>query len=157
MKRILGMILLSLLLFGCATEQADMKVTETIPRPANILDCEKPEGRRYVCNSDEECKEYLSGYSAVLTMKYSDPEDFYGLGESQTHPVIHVNLYWKHTQMLMLARWEAEQVEHPEGGMRWYVKTWMVIYDDDCKILHEEYAENFRKERQAYDEIDPDS
>jgi hypothetical protein len=143
MKKLM-MVLMAIIMLGC-TALATSGPADTPPRPSEILDCENPEGREYVCYSDNGCIDYLKGYSALLTMKYSEPHEFHGLGEAQERPVVHINLYWDHKRLLMLGRWEAEKREHPSGDKAWYVQSWIAIYEDDCSLNHEEYSEGYRK------------
>lgn len=143
MKKLI-LVLMAIVMLGCATP-ATSGPADTPPRPSEVVNCLEPEGRPYVCNSDEECIEYLDGYSALLTMKCSDPNEFYGLGEAQENPIIHINLYWKHKELLMLGKWDAKKRAHPRGGKAWYVQSWIAIYDNDCNLDHEEYSEGYRK------------
>ena len=135
MKRILAFFLP--LVFLAAAAQAE------IPRPSEVTNCLLPEGREYVCYSDKECNEYLKGYNAVMTMRYSQPGEFFGLGQGEEHPVVWINLYWDHLNMLMLGKMEAEKRDG-----KWYIKQWIAIYDSDCQLLHEDYAEGFKKKKQ---------
>lgn len=125
------MVLLSLFIIGCAS----------LPRPSEILDCDVPAGREYVCYSDKECSEYLEGYSAIMTMKTCDFGDCNGWGQGEEHPVVYLNLFYDHKSRLLLGRWEAEEREG-----RWYIKAWIAVYDMECNLLYEDYSEGFRKE-----------
>ena len=147
MKKLLGIIFPSLLLLGCLqTTNVDTK--EKFMRPAHILSCEQPEGRRYVCFSDEECSELFEGYSIIFTMRVEE--------HGETHPIIHMNIYADHTKLLLVGRIEGELREHPTGGMKWYQKMWTIVCNGEGTILNETYAEAFRTERD-YDEFDPGS
>jgi len=138
-------------LIGCAMFLIWLYAVSTVPawgappRPAAILNCLAPEGTEYVCYSDEECIEYLKGYSAVFSMKVAKPGDCYGLGQGETHPVVHMNLYYDHKGLTLIGRIEGEKREHPKGGKRWYMQMWTIVCDDNGNILNEEYSEGFRK------------
>ena len=121
--------------------------TSAITRPANILNCDEPEGRRYICFSDEECSELFEGYSVIFKMRVEE--------HGETHPIIHMNIYADHTKLLLVGRIEGKLRQHPTGGMRWYQKMWMVVCNEEGTILNETYAEGFRTEKE-YDEYDPD-
>jgi len=117
-------------------------------RPAKILSCEQPEGKGYVCFSDEECNELFKGYSVIFKMRVEE--------HGETHPVIHMNIYASHTKLLLVGRIEGELREHPTGGMRWYQKMWTIVCNEEGTVVNEQYAESFRTEKE-YNEFDPDS
>lgn len=143
MKKLL-MVLMAFAMLGCATPTTPGPA-DTPPRPAAILSCEKPEGEEYVCYSNEECLEYMKGYSAVFQMRTAEPGKFYGLGQNESNPVIHINLFYDHRQWTLIGRIEGEKIEHPTGGMRWYQKVWTIMCNEEGKIIEEGYSEGFRK------------
>jgi hypothetical protein len=145
MKRFLT-VLAAVVLVGCAT---------STPRPAKILSCKNPKGKEYTCSSNQECSDYFSGYSAVLGMKGASPDDpkWYGLGEGNKHPVVHMNLYNKKNDLRLVGRIEAELRDHPEGGKRWYVKLWTIVCDCNGAIVTEDYSEGFREEADEHEGI----
>lgn len=152
MWKTIAITVLILFASGCATVAAT-------PRPSEILSCKEPKAeKRYVCFSDEECLEYVRGYSAVFTMKTAPLGGFYGLGEGNMHPVIHVHLHYAHDNMTMVGRIEGELREHPEDGKQWYQKMWIIICGTEEEgILHEAYYEGFRTKSKNHDyDIDPE-
>ena len=135
-----GIMIVFLFILGCA-------VPEPFQRPARILNCEQPEGKRYVCFSDEECTELFKGYSIIFKMRVEE--------HGETHPVIHMNIYADHTGLTLVGRIEGGLREHPTGGKRWYQKMWTIVCNDEGTIVHENYAEGFRTEKSYEDEIAP--
>ena len=131
MKKLVS-LLAALFILGCVT----------IPKPSEILNCEQPKGKRYVCYSNEECAEYMAGYSAVLGMKAAKPEDSYGWGQSEDRPIVYWNLFAAHSGLLMLGKMEGEKLD---GKL--YIRFWLAVYDSDCNLLKEDYSEGFRKEK----------
>jgi len=136
-----SIIALLLFMVGCAVPEP------VFQRPANILSCEQPEGRRYVCFSDEECSELFVGYSIIFKMRVEE--------HGETHPIIHMNIYANHTKLLLVGRIEGELREHPTGGMRWYQKMWTIVCNEDRSVMTENYAEGFRTIKSYEDEIAP--
>lgn len=105
-------------------------------KPSEILDCKHPQGYEYICYSDDECKEYLSGYSGVLSEKIYTEKD--------PHPIVWMNLYYEHTGLLLLGKIEGEI----RNG-KWYLKMWQAIYNDQtCTLIHEQYHEGYREKKE---------
>jgi hypothetical protein len=144
-KRQLLMVAAALMLWYIAA--GCVPTTAAIPRPANILNCDKPEGKRYICFSDKECSELFKGYSMIFKMRVEE--------HGETHPIIHMNIYADHTKLLLVGRIEGELRQHPTGGMKWYQKMWTIVCNEDRSIVTEQYSEGFRQEKE-YDEFDPD-
>ena len=141
-------VVLTVWYFAAGCVQATQSNTKgKFVRPAKILSCDQPEGRKYICFSDEECSELFEGYSIIFKMRVEQ--------HGETHPVIHMNIYAAHTKLLLVGRIEGELREHPTGGMRWYQKMWTIVCNEDRSIVTEQYAEAFRTEKE-YDEFDPD-
>jgi hypothetical protein len=152
MKKLIGMAVMLLFIIGCAIHEP------TPPRPANILSCENPQAeKKYVCFSDKECTEYLKGYSAVFQMRTSPKDEFYGLGQGEEHPVIHMYLHYAHKNMTIIGRIEGELRDYPRGGKRWYMMMWTIVCNGDGEILDETYSEGFRKAKvkEYEEEIEP--
>ena len=106
------------------------------PKPSEILNCNDRQGYEYVCYSPDECKEYLGGYSAVLSEKIYTEKD--------PHPIVWMNLYYEHTGLLLLGKIEGEI----RNG-KWYLKMWQAIYNDQtCTLIHEQYHEGYREKKE---------
>ena len=105
------------------------------PRASEIVDCNNPQGYEYICYNDAECSEYLSGYSAVFTMKVEQ--------HHEKHPVIWMNLYYDHKDLYLYGKIEGEL----RNG-KWFMKMWTAIYDSECNLLKEDYNEGFRKKKE---------
>ena len=143
MKSKIILIAILFLLIGC--NQKEVMHEAKIPAPAEILSCTNPQGLEYICYSDAECKEMMSGYSAVFTMKTATPEESEGWGQSEEHPVIYMNLYNDRTELRLVGKITGEKRDG-----KWYMHIWTIVCDFDDTILHESYSEGFRKEKHEH-------
>jgi hypothetical protein len=111
-------------------------LTACVARPQ--FNCEIPEGRSYDCYSDEQCKEFMSGYSCMISHRY-EMQDKYGWFPG-SHQEIYVNLWCDHKDMLILGKIETDRKE--DG--RIYMKMWTEVYDLNCNLLDSGYKEGYR-------------
>ncbi len=120
---LLGILLVTVL--SCATIQ---------------FNCKVPEGIEYTCYSDEECSEYIKGYSSIVTQRFH-MQDQHGWYPEEKVQTVYINLWADHLNMQLLGKIEAERRE----DKRIYVRVWTESYDIECNLLDKGYDEGYRK------------
>lgn len=115
----IALLSVAYVLSGCATTRSIMPTTT----------CEQPEGYEYICYSNEECTQYIKGYTGVLLERLIsgmyDEED----GKQKT--TVYINLFYDHLNVYLIGTLSAEVIEYK--GI--YLILDAGMYDMDCKLL----------------------
>jgi hypothetical protein len=90
MKKLMFIILFFLV--SCMSYQAP-PVKQEVTRPAAV--CENPEGYEYICYNGGECRQYLSGYAAIMKERFMAQEDGWFIIDGDVQRV-DINLFYDH-------------------------------------------------------------
>ena len=113
-------------------------ITACVYKPQ--FNCEFPEGKEYICYSDNECSAYMNAYYAAINERFKD-RDKWGWW-SEKIQVKYMNLWADHKNLQLLGRIEAER----KKGKKIYVKIWTEVYNLECDLLNHGYSEGFMKD-----------
>ena len=126
MKRLVVLIS-ALLVIGCSA-------TQVRSEPAD--ECMNAKGWEYVCYNDEECNQYVRGYSGILYERFAS--GMYDKEDGKDKTTVHINLFYDHLGMSMIGTLSAERRDN---------KVWLVLdavmYDIMCNVLHENKKESY--------------
>lgn len=136
MKRLLTVVISALILFGSSIVLAEQSKTFD---DGVTLSCTDTNVYEYVCYSDKECKEYMTGYAAILKQRYVAQESGWFIKEGKNQ-LIHVNLFAEHTGLYLIGRMEAERRDN-----RIFLKYWGIVCDIELNIGHSFYKEGLTK------------
>jgi hypothetical protein len=64
-----------------------------VARPADV--CQNPIGYEYICYSGDECREYLSGYAAMMKERFVAQDEGWFIVDGDTQR-IDINLFYDH-------------------------------------------------------------
>jgi hypothetical protein len=134
MKRLLISVVSAIVLLGSTAVLADTSKTFD---DGVTLTCKDTNAYEYVCYSDAECQEFLSGYAAVVKERFMAQRHGWFKQESPIQ-VIHVNLFAEHTGLYLIGRMEAE---NKEGKV--FLKYWGIVCDIELNVGTSFYKEGF--------------
>ncbi len=126
---LLMLILTALYLTACVSTQG-LQRTDQITSVETEFDCKQPEGREYICYSDEECIEYVKGYVGVLKHRIFMQKKYEWYKGVKTHTT-HINLWMDHKNTLMVGIMSLTPV-----GKEKTFEISTEMYDMDCNLIH---------------------
>jgi len=121
------LVVVAFLLTSCMSYQAPV-VPEIVPdRPSKV--CENPIGWEYVCYNTDECRQYLSGYAAIMKERFIAQEDGWFIIDGDTQRV-DINLFYDHEGIYIIGYMIGKRV----GDRVWIdVTTWAC--DVELKLI----------------------
>ena len=137
-----GLLVLTLVACGCAVVLPLRETTAQSPTQVKHVgkgefDCINPEGRSYDCYTDEECREYWSGYNAVIQHRF-DMLKKHGWYDTPQQ-IVYINLWADHKELLFLGKIVAQK--RMDG--RIWMQMWLEVYNLQCELLDKSYKEGY--------------
>jgi hypothetical protein len=86
------LVAIAFLLTSCMSYHAPAALKAPV-KPADV--CKNPIGYEYVCYNTAECRDYLSGYAAIMKERFMAQEDGWFIIDGDTQRV-DINLFYDH-------------------------------------------------------------